>query len=53
MWLTFSCSGEVRTCVMMQLAHVSLVCLAFAAGFLSTEGKSILHVLKCCLNTTG
>ena len=41
------------SCVMMQLAHVSLVCLVLVAGFVSTEGKDVLHVLKCCLNTTG
>ena len=56
MWLAFSCSAEVliASCVKMQLAHVSLVCLVFAAGFVSTEGKEILHVymimvLNICL----
>ena len=33
----------------MQLAHVSLVCLVFVAGFVSTEGKEILHCVKYCL----
>ena len=35
----------------MQLAHVSLVCLVFAAGFVSTEGKDILLVLTPLANS--
>ena len=53
MWLAFSCSGEVliASCVKMQLAHVSLVCLVFAAGFVNTEGKDILLVLTPLANS--
>ena len=43
----FSCSVEVLSCVRMQLVHLSLVCLVFVTGFVSTEGTAlVLNVIN-------